>query len=110
MPLIQRLVEPVAVGRSYASSTSVSGNPWERRRQVTEVVASQEEACNRALANIIRQFGSLGLHANNIFGSYFNKLISKTKLFGINDPLGQVHGPVSSNHYFHLEIVFVCDM
>ncbi len=29
---------------------------------------SQEEAANRALANIVRQLASLGRHANEIFG------------------------------------------
>ena len=55
MPLYLRLVEPINVGRSSSGGTAL--------------VASQEEAANRALANIIRQLASLGKHANDIFGN-----------------------------------------
>ena len=28
----------------------------------------------------------------------------------INDPLGQTHGPDSTNHYFQLKIVYYCEI
>ena len=58
MPLYLRLVEPLNVGRSSTGAASL--------------VASQEEAANRALANIIRQLASLGKHANDVFGETEN--------------------------------------
>lgn len=55
MPLYQRQVLPVTVGRSQGHGPSV-------------LVSSHEESANRMMANIIRQLGSIGLHANDIFG------------------------------------------
>ena len=62
----------MSVGRSFSE---FSGNAEIKK----SLVSSQEEAANRTLANIIRQLGSLGLHANDIFG--MNKKVSNSGLF-----------------------------
>jgi len=63
MPLYLRRVEPVSVGRGHGE---MSAGP----------VASQEEAANRALANLVRQMASLGRHAGDIFGKDWGLRIS----------------------------------
>ena len=62
MPVYLRRIEPVNVGRHQGRN--------EAGAFVNEpaLVGSQEEACNRTMANIIRQLASLGRHANDIFG------------------------------------------
>lgn len=65
MPIYLRQIEPVNVGRRFVAAHQRfldSSN---------SLVTSQEEACNNALANIIRQLSSLGKHASDIFGKHF---------------------------------------
>ena len=59
MPFYLRQILPVDVGRNFAERDE------ENRHKLVE---SQEEAVNRALANIIRQLASVGGHASDLFG------------------------------------------
>lgn len=59
MPLYLRRIEPTSVGRKLNLPENV---------EVSPLVDSHEQACNRMLVNIIRQLSSLSHHSQTIFG------------------------------------------
>ena len=57
MPFYLRRIEPVNIGRYYEGEGKIG----------TQSLGSHEEAVHRMLVNLIRQLGSLGSHATDIF-------------------------------------------